>query len=67
MIFAQQASNIRAGIIVDNSTASKTITIIQGQAAADSTRIVNDAEAFTKNLTISSQATAYQLVSNLTN
>jgi hypothetical protein len=52
---------------VDNSGASRAITIVQGQASAESTRIVNEAEAFTKNLTISSQATAYQLVSNLTN
>lgn len=67
MVFAQQASNIRAGITVDNSAASRAITIVQGEAAAESTSIVNEAEAFTKNLTISSQATAYQLVSNLTN
>lgn len=55
-MYQQQASNIRTQIEVDTSDSTKLITIIQGEAQAEATAILNKGDAFVKNLQITSQA-----------
>jgi hypothetical protein len=40
--------------------------VLQGNATAGATRILNEAEAYVKNITITSQSNAYRTVSSLT-
>lgn len=65
--YEQAATNTRAEIDVQKSNAQRQITIIQGEAAAESTKIVNEAEAYVKDKTINSQAEAYKSVATATN
>ena len=51
---------------VDTSEASRNITIFQGEANAESTRLVNTAEGNATRIAIDSQAHAYQAVATLT-
>ncbi len=64
--YQQDAIKIRTQIDVDNSNATKAITIIQGESAAIATTLLNNADAFVKNATISSQTQAYTQVASLT-
>jgi regulator of protease activity HflC (stomatin/prohibitin superfamily) len=64
--YEKSASNIRAGINVDNSDADRKITVLQGNATAESTRILNEAEAYIKDIQIKSQSAAYKKVAALT-
>ena len=57
--YEQTATEIRSVIGVDNSAANKNITIINGEASAAGTRIYNEAEAFSQNVTITYQSLAF--------
>lgn len=65
-MYEQIVANITSQTKVDVSNANITITNIQGEAQASSTRILNDAEAYSQNIIISSQSLAYANVSAIT-
>lgn len=64
--YEKSASNIRAGISVDNSDAERKITVLNGNATAEATRILNEAEAYIKDKTVRSQSEAYKKVATMT-
>ena len=51
---------------VDTSETQKQITIFQGNAQAEALKIVNEAEAFSKQVTINSQGEAYKQAAQIT-
>lgn len=64
--YEQKATEIRAEINVDWSASQKQVTVIEGQAQADGSKIVNEAKALNKNLKITSQSEAYKAVETAT-
>ncbi len=66
MQYEQDASNITAKMAVDSSEAQKNITIQQGEASSIATKLLTDADGYTKQKTITSQAEAFTIAANLT-
>lgn len=51
---------------VDTSEAQRTITVFQGNASAEATKIQNEGEAYARQKTINSQGEAYKIAADLT-
>lgn len=64
--YEQEAANITAAMTVDISEANRKITIFQGQANAEATKITNEGEAKARQRTISSQGEAYKIAADIT-